>query len=120
MHQTSNRVRSAPARTVRAAERAKENGMRISEVKDRLMKVIKEIVGGSPNRISEGASLTSDLGLDSLELMNLFAHIDRKIGAVDLMPWMIGSATGGGDTVDSLCRYVATALEAAEWRRAEA
>ena len=94
--------------------------MTLSEMTDRLIKVIKETLGGSPSRVSDGASLTTDLGLDSLELMNLFALIERKIGAVDLMPWMIGSAAGGGDTVGSLCRYVVTNLETREFRRPQA
>jgi hypothetical protein len=100
--------------------RQRENEMSVREMTDRLITVIKEAVGSGPGRIHDTHSLTIDLGMDSLELMNLFALIERRIGPVDLMPWMVGSAVPGRDTVDSLSRYVATALPHAEWRRPEA
>jgi Phosphopantetheine attachment site len=88
--------------------------MKVSETRDRLIRVIKAVLGVGSLRISGAESLTTDLGMDSLELMSLFALIDSEIGAIDLMPWLVDSSCGGRDTVDGLCRYVAAALGVAE------
>jgi hypothetical protein len=88
--------------------------MRISDLRDQLIEVIKAILGGGSRRISGSESLTTDLGMDSLNLMQLFSLVDSEFGSVDLMPWLVSSAAGGHDTVDGFCRYIAAAIETAE------
>jgi hypothetical protein len=87
--------------------------MNVSDIRNRLFSAIRRTLDGSP-RIRGGESLTADLGMDSLELMSLFAFIDSEIGAIDLMPWLLDAACGGRDTVDGLCRFVVAALGVAE------
>jgi hypothetical protein len=88
--------------------------MSVCETRDRLLLAITGVLGLRSPRLSGGESLTIDLGMDSLELMSLFARIDSEVGAIDLMPWLLDSSGGGRDTVDGLCRYVASALGTAE------
>jgi acyl carrier protein len=93
--------------------------MRISDLRTQLLEWIRTIIGVSSRRISGGESLTDDLGMDSLHLMQLFSTVDSEIGAIDMMPWLVSSSTSGLDTVDALYNYIATALQAAEHTRAE-
>jgi hypothetical protein len=88
--------------------------MRFGDLRDQLIEVIRAILGGGPRRIADGDSLTTDLGMDSLHLMQLFSMVDSLIGPVDLMRWLVGSSAGGRDTVGGFCRYIADAIAAAE------
>jgi len=87
--------------------------MTLTAIKDRLLVVIGTVLGRGSHRVSGPESLTIDLGMDSLNLMQLFSLIESEIGAVDLLPWLVSSGTEGCDSVDGLCRYVANALQTA-------
>ena len=94
--------------------------MTLGEIRNRLLGAIDRIRGGLSEKVSDDHSLTVDLGMDSLHLMELFQIIDEEIGNVELMSWLIGSSSGGRDTVDGLCRYLITALEGPEPTRSQA
>jgi hypothetical protein len=94
--------------------------MTLGEIRNRLLRAIDRILGGVSGKVSDDHSLTVDLGMDSLHLMELFQIIDAEIGNVELMPWLILSSSGGRDTVDGLCRYLITALEGPELTRINA
>jgi len=59
--------------------------------------------------LSPDASLTQDLGLDSLDLEQLFAFIKSNVADLDLTPWFLSAARRGSDSLASLARFVAAA-----------
>jgi acyl carrier protein len=93
--------------------------MGIRDLRTQLLEWIRTIIGVSSRRISGGESLTGDLGMDSLHLMQLFSTVDSEIGAIDMMPWLVSSSTSGLDTVDAFYNYIAAALQAGEHTRVE-
>lgn len=58
------------------------------------------------------ASLTGDLGLDSLCLTSLFGMVKKEIGRVELSTWFIRASNSGTDTIGSLSVYLADQLAA--------
>ena len=87
--------------------------MTLAAIKDRLLVAIRTVLDRGSTGVSGSESLTIDLGMDSLNLMQLFSLIESEIGGVDLLPWLVNSGTEGCDTVDGLCLYVADALQTA-------
>lgn len=73
--------------------------------------LIEEIRCAAPDlpvdAVRTDASLTVDLGLDSVHLTSLFANVKQQVGDVELAPWFIRSSRSGTDTVDSLAGYLA-------------
>jgi acyl carrier protein len=64
-----------------------------------------------PALIRLESSLTADLGLDSLDLVELAAQLGDHYGRIDLGPWFASAMQPGGDTVASLTAYLAALLE---------
>ncbi|MER5548701.1 acyl carrier protein [Streptomyces sp. NPDC001118] len=58
-------------------------------------------------QITERSRLTGDLGLDSVELAELFERIREVYGEVEIADWLALATRSGGDTVGSLVRYLA-------------
>lgn len=58
------------------------------------------------------ASLTGELGLDSLCLTSLFGMVKQELGHVSLSTWFIRASNTGTDTISSLSVYLADALSA--------
>lgn len=56
------------------------------------------------------ASLTGDLGLDSLCLTSLFGMVKKELGQVELSTWFIRASNTGTDTIGSLSTYLAAQL----------
>lgn len=69
---------------------------------DEILSACPEL-GGAPS----DASLTGDLGLDSLTLASLFAAVKARFGHLELAPWFISASTAGTDTVGSLAAFIA-------------
>lgn len=61
----------------------------------------------STEQVALDASLTLDLGLDSLVLTELFAGIKQQFGRVELAPWFIAGSNTGADTLRSLAAFIA-------------
>jgi|GEM_PF-1548677 acyl carrier protein len=59
-----------------------------------------------PDDVAEAASLTYDLGMDSLHLASLIATIKEEIAEVEFTPWYIRAARHGQDTVGGLVDYL--------------
>jgi acyl carrier protein len=57
------------------------------------------------------ASLTQDIGLDSLDLEQLFAFIKTHVVDVDLTPWLLSAARKGSDSLASLADFLASAQQ---------
>lgn len=56
--------------------------------------------------VTEHSRLTGDLGLDSVELAELFERIRDTYGEVDIADWLAMATRSEGDTVGSLVRYL--------------
>lgn len=71
--------------------------------------LIDEILAACPElgTVPSDASLTGDLGLDSLTLTSLFASVKAEFGHVSLAPWFIAASNSGTDTVGSLAGFIA-------------
>ncbi|MEV5609152.1 acyl carrier protein [Streptomyces sp. NPDC052225] len=58
-------------------------------------------------QITERSRLTGDLGLDSVELAELFERIREAYAGVEISDWLAMATRAEGDTVGSLVRYLA-------------
>jgi acyl carrier protein len=67
--------------------------------------------------IAPNSSLTADLGLDSLDLVELSARLTDHYGPVDLAPWLAEAMQPGGDSVASLAAFLAGRSSTAEVTR---
>ena len=56
------------------------------------------------------SSLTADLGLDSMDLVELSTRLSSEYAVVDLTPWLSRALQPGADTVGSLATYIADIL----------
>ncbi|MGW0085225.1 acyl carrier protein [Streptomyces sp. NPDC003393] len=61
-------------------------------------------------QITEQSRLTGDLGLDSVELAELFERIRETYAGVEISDWLAMATRAEGDTVGSLVRYLALAV----------
>ncbi|HZN20756.1 MAG TPA: hypothetical protein VFB84_21615 [Micromonosporaceae bacterium] len=59
-----------------------------------------------PAQIGMDCSLTADLGLDSLDLVELANRLTSDQGVTDLTPWLAQAMGPGGDTVRSLAAFL--------------
>ncbi|XXF77613.1 acyl carrier protein [Myxococcaceae bacterium GXIMD 01537] len=59
-----------------------------------------------PDEVGESASLTYDLGMDSLHLEQLISGIKEQIVELEFTPWYIRAARHGQDTVGGLVDYI--------------
>ena len=59
-----------------------------------------------PEDISMGTLLVDDLGLDSLDLLELAERVRAELGQVDFTPWLVNATRGGGDSVGSLATFL--------------
>lgn len=82
------------------------NAHRIEEL------LVDEIMAACPEvgRPPLDASLTGDLGLDSLTLTSLFASVKAEFGHISLAPWFIAASNAGTDTIGSLAAFIADHL----------
>ncbi len=76
--------------------------------------LLAEIAAVCPElgRPSADASLTGDLGLDSLCLTSLFGTVKQELGQVELSTWFIRASHTGTDSIASLSTYLADQLAA--------
>jgi acyl carrier protein len=56
--------------------------------------------------ITPQASLTADLGLDSVDLVELSARITADFPACDITPWLWEASEPGRDTLDSFVTHL--------------
>lgn len=71
--------------------------------------LVEEILAACPElgTVPATASLTGELGLDSLTLTSLFATVKGQFGHISLAPWFIEASNSGTDTVGSLAAFIA-------------
>ncbi|MEV4247542.1 acyl carrier protein [Streptosporangium canum] len=69
--------------------------------------ILAQRISAEIREVPESASLTYDLGLDSLQLASLIAAIKEKIADMEFTPWYVDSGRNGQDTVGGLVDYIA-------------
>lgn len=76
--------------------------------------LLDEIVSACPEladfEIRTDASLTGELGLDSLTLSALFAGVKAQFGHLQLAPWFIKASNEGNDTIASLAAFISARI----------
>lgn len=70
----------------------------------RLLVAVKPALDASAVR--PDSSLTADLGLDSLDLVELANRLSERYPGVDLTGWLADAVQAGGDRVAGLARYL--------------
>ena len=72
--------------------------------------LIEQLVAVRPEtagrEITERSRFTGDLGLDSVDLAELFERIREVYGDVEIADWLAMATRAEGDTVGSLVRYL--------------
>lgn len=63
-----------------------------------------------PGAVRADASLTAELGMDSMRIAALASELKRQFGEVDMTDWYVSAAQRGGDTVGSLVDFLQGAL----------
>jgi acyl carrier protein len=63
-----------------------------------------------PDEVTELASLTSDLGMDSFLLESLISALKEELGEIEFTPWYARAARRGGDTVGGLVSFIVDGL----------
>jgi len=77
------------------------------QIENLLLDEIASVCPELGSMLHADASLTGDLGLDSLCLTSLFGMVKKEIGQVELSSWFIRASNTGSDTVSSLAHYLA-------------
>ena len=81
------------------------------EIQNLILAEISTLVPDVPaEMLSADASMTAELGLDSVHLTSLFALIRQEIGPVELAPWFIRASHTGEDSIASLAAYISYRL----------
>ena len=85
---------------------------REKDVFQRLQKHLKEVEPAlDVATIAPNASLSGELGLDSLRLASLFDRIRQEHAGVNLLPWFMSASQRGGDSLESLAVFLLKATE---------
>jgi acyl carrier protein len=76
-----------------------------------LWKTVSAYIGAvkptvDPSKINPQASLTADIGLDSLDLVELASRIGAEFPQCDIMPWLTEASSPGKDTVGTFVAHL--------------
>ena len=81
--------------------------MHRQEILDNVRNIILATNSGLfPDDVSEFASMTYDLGMDSLYLESLISRLKEEVADIEFTPWYIKASRRGHDTVGSLVDYI--------------
>ena len=73
-----------------------------------------------PDDVSEFASMTYDLGMDSFHLESMISRLKDEVADIEFTPWYIKAARRGHDTVGSLVDFIDERLSQCAARGEEA
>ena len=59
-----------------------------------------------PDDVSEFASMTYDLGMDSFHLESMISRLKDEVADIEFTPWYIKASRRGHDTVGSLVDFI--------------
>ena len=81
--------------------------MHRQEILDHVRNIILAINQGLyPDDVSEFASMTYDLGMDSFHLESMISRLKDEVADVEFTPWYIKASRRGHDTVGSLVDFI--------------
>ena len=59
-----------------------------------------------PDDVSEFASITYDLGMDSFHLESMISRLKDEVADIEFTPWYVKASRRGHDTVGSLVDFI--------------
>jgi acyl carrier protein len=81
--------------------------MHRQEILDHVRNIILATNNGLyPDDVSEFASMTYDLGMDSFHLESMISRLKDEVADVEFTPWYIKASRRGHDTVGSLVDFI--------------
>ncbi|HYO51718.1 hypothetical protein [Archangium sp.] len=81
--------------------------MHRQEILDHVRNLILTINNGLyPDDVSEFASMTYDLGMDSFHLESMISRLKDEVADIEFTPWYIKASRRGHDTVGSLVDFI--------------
>ncbi|MFY0528315.1 acyl carrier protein [Archangium gephyra] len=81
--------------------------MHRQEILDNVRNIILAINNGLfPDDVSEFASMTYDLGMDSFHLESMISRLKDEVADIEFTPWYIKASRRGHDTVGSLVDFI--------------
>jgi acyl carrier protein len=81
--------------------------MHRQEILDHVRNIILGTNNGLyPDDVSEFASMTYDLGMDSFHLESMISRLKDEVADIEFTPWYIKASRRGHDTVGSLVDFI--------------
>ncbi|HEX8436025.1 hypothetical protein [Archangium sp.] len=81
--------------------------MHRQEILDNVRNIILATNSGLfPDDVSEFASMTYDLGMDSFHLESMISRLKDEVADIEFTPWYIKASRRGHDTVGSLVDFI--------------
>ncbi|PTL81414.1 acyl carrier protein [Vitiosangium sp. GDMCC 1.1324] len=81
--------------------------MHRQEILDHVRNIILAThTGLFPDDVSEFASMTYDLGMDSFHLESMISRLKDEVADIEFTPWYIKASRRGHDTVGSLVDFI--------------
>ncbi len=81
--------------------------MHRQEILDHVRNIILAThTGLFPDDVSEFASMTYDLGMDSFHLESMISRLKDEVANIEFTPWYIRASRRGHDTVGSLVDFI--------------
>lgn len=81
--------------------------MHRQEILDHVRNIILATNNGLyPDDVSEFASMTYDLGMDSFHLESMISRLKDEVADIEFTPWYIKASRRGHDTVGSLVDFI--------------
>jgi acyl carrier protein len=68
--------------------------------------ILRLNAGLYPDEVTEFASMTYDLGMDSFYFESLISNLKEEVADIEFTPWYIRASRRGCDTVGSLVDYI--------------
>ncbi len=81
--------------------------MHRQEILDNVRNIILATNNGLfPDDVSEFASMTYDLGMDSFHLESMISRLKDEVADIEFTPWYVKASRRGHDTVGSLVDFI--------------
>jgi acyl carrier protein len=81
--------------------------MHRQEILDHVRNIILATNNGLyPDDVSEFASMTYDLGMDSFHLESMISRLKDEVADIEFTPWYVKASRRGHDTVGSLVDFI--------------
>ncbi len=81
--------------------------MHRQEILDHVRNIILATNNGLyPDDVSEFASMTYDLGMDSFHLESMISRLKDVVADIEFTPWYVKASRRGHDTVGSLVDFI--------------